>query len=225
VKLPRSLHRWNVSPSWAVAIQRELASKVDISKMRGPVRFVAGLDASITRNEKWYVAAVVLWDVRGRVVVEQHVARRRLTFPYIPGLLSFREAPALLAAIRKLRTRPDVLMCDGQGLAHPRRFGIACHVGLLTGLPSIGCAKSILIGKHGALKPARGSTVALIDRGERVGTVLRTRDGVNPVYVSVGHRIDLAGAEEIVLQCSIGVRLPEPTRLAHQLCGKARLTV
>ena len=191
--------------------------------MHRPVRFVAGLDASITPDEKWYVAAVVLWDVRNGVVVEQHVACRRLTFPYVPGLLSFREAPALLAAIGKLRTRPDVLMCDGQGLAHPRRFGIACHVGLLAGVPSIGCAKSILIGEHGMLKPARGSTVALIDGGERVGTVLRTRDGVNPVYVSVGHRIDLAGSEETVLRCSIRYRLPEPTRLAHQLCGKARL--
>lgn len=224
MRLPRPLHRWKVSPSQAIAIQRDLVSKVEISKMRGPVRFVAGLDASFTRDEKWCVAAVVLWDIRRRIVVEQHVARRRLMFPYVPGLLSFREAPALLASIRKLRKRPDVLMCDGHGLAHPRRFGIACHMGLLTGLPSVGCAKSILIGEHGALKSARGSKAPLIDHGERVGTVLRTRDGVHPVYVSVGHRIDLSGSEETVLSCSIRYRLPEPTRLAHQLCGKARLT-
>ena len=114
-----------------------------------------------------------------------------VTFPYIPGLLSFREAPALLATLKKIKTQPDVLICDGQGLAHPRRFGIACHVGLLTGLPSIGCAKSILVGEHDELNSARGSKVSLEDHGERIGTVLRTRDGVNPVYVSVGHRIDL----------------------------------
>ena len=224
MKLPRMLHRWNVTPAEAILIQRKLASKVEITRLRGPVRTVAGLDASFTRDEKWCVAAGVIWDVRRRVLVEQCVERRRLVFPYVPGLLSFREAPALLAAIRELRTRPDVLMCDGQGLAHPRRFGIACHVGLLTGIPSIGCAKSILIGEHGALKPTRGSKAALTDRGERVGTVLRTRDGVNPVYVSVGTAIDLPGAERIVLMCSAGYRLPEPTRLAHQLCCKARLT-
>jgi deoxyribonuclease V len=224
VKLPRLLHRWNVTPAQAILIQRRLASKVEISEIRRAVNFVAGLDATSTRDEKWCVASVVLWDVRGRAAVEQHVARRRLTFPYVPGLLSFREAPALLAAIRKLRTRPDVLMFDGQGLAHPRRFGIACHVGLLTGVPSIGCAKSILVGEPGALKPARGSSVPLMDRAERVGTALRTCDGVNPVYVSVGHRIDLPGAEKTVLRCAIRYRLPEPTRLAHQLCSKARLT-
>ena len=224
MKLPRLLHAWRVTPSAAIIIQRELASKVEVRKLERPVRLVAGLDASFSPDDKWCVASVVLWDVRDQVVVEQHVASRRLLFPYIPGLLSFREAPALLAATRKLRTRPDVLMCDGQGLAHPRRFGIACHMGLLTGLPSMGCAKSLLIGEHGELKKARGSKVALMDRGERVGTVLRTRDRVNPVYVSVGHRIDLPGAEAVVLQCAIGFRLPEPTRLAHRLCSEARLT-
>lgn len=224
MKLPRRLHRWNVTPARAIAIQRELASRVDFSKLPGVVRYVAGLDATFTRDEKWCVASVVLWDLQDQAVVEQHVQRRRLVFPYVPGLLSFREAPALLAAIGKLRVRPDILMCDGQGLAHPRRFGIACHVGVLTGLSSMGCAKSILVGEHGVLKMARGSKVPLMDRGERVGTVLRTRDGVNPVYVSIGHRIDLPGAEELVLRCSGGFRLPEPTRLAHQLCSRERST-
>ena len=219
---PRRLDRWDVSPSEAIAIQRELSSKVEISELCGPARYIAGLDAAFTPDEKWCVAALVLWDLRDRTVVEQRVARSRCTFPYIPGLLSFREAPALLAALKKLKTQPDVLICDGQGLAHPRRFGIACHVGLLAGLPSIGCAKSILVGKHCELKPARGSKVPLEDRGERIGTVLRTRDGVNPVYVSVGHRIDLPGAEKIVLQCAIRYRLPEPARLADQLSKIAR---
>ncbi len=224
MKLPRRLHRWNVTPARAIAIQRELASRVEISKLPAVVRYVAGLDATFTRNEKWCIASVVLWDLRDQVVVEQYVQRRRLAFPYVPGLLSFREAPALLAAIGKLRVRPDVLMCDGQGLAHPRRFGIACHVGVLTGLPSLGCAKSILVGEYGVLKTARGSKSPLMDRGERVGSVLRTRDGVNPVYVSIGHWIDLPGAEEVVLRCSGGFRLPEPTRLAHHLCSRERST-
>ena len=224
VRLPRLLHRWNVGPARAIAIQRDLASRVIISKLPSPVRLVAGLDATFTRDEKWCIASVVLWDLQDQAAVEQHVQRRRLIFPYVPGLLSFREAPALLAAIGKLRVRPDVLMCDGQGFAHPRRFGIACHVGLLTGLPSLGCAKSILVGEHGVLRTARGSKSPLMDGGERVGTVLRTRDGVNPVYVSIGHRIDLPGAEEVVLRCSGRFRLPDPTRLAHQLCSKARST-
>ncbi len=224
VRLPRSLHRWNVTPARAIAIQRDLASRVEISRLPGPVRYVAGLDAGFTRDEKWCMAAVVLWDLQDQAVIEQHVQRRRLAFPYVPGLLSFREAPALLAAIGKLRVRPDVLMCDGQGVAHPRRFGIACHVGVLTGLPSLGCAKSILVGAHGVLRTARGSKSPLMDRGERVGTALRTRNGVNPVYVSIGHRIDLPGAEEVVLRGSIRFRLPEPTRRAHQLCSQARWT-
>ena len=224
MQLPKAIHRWNVSPARAIAIQRQLASRVEVSRLRHPVRYVAGLDATFSRDEKWCVAAVVLWDLRRRAVVEQYVERRRLVFPYVPGLLSFREASALLAAIGKLQVRPDVLMCDGQGFAHPRRFGIACHVGVLTGLPSLGCAKSILVGEHGALNAARGSRAPLMDHGERVGTVLRTRDGVNPVYVSIGHRIDLRGAEAVALRCATSFRLPEPTRLAHQLCSKARST-
>jgi len=222
MRLPRRFHRWDVSPSEAIAIQRKLSSKVEMTKLCGSVRYIAGLDAAFTRDGKWCVAALVLWDMRCRAVVEQRVARTRLIFPYVPGLLSFREAPALLAALKILRTQPDILMCDGHGLAHPRRFGIACHVGLLAGLPSIGCAKSILVGEHGELNPARGATVPLIDRGDRVGTVLRTRAGVNPVYVSVGHRIDLPGAEKIVLLCAVKYRLPEPTRLADQLSKSAK---
>jgi deoxyribonuclease V len=222
MRLSPRLYRWDVSPSEAITIQRKLSSRVEISKLCDPARYIAGLDAAFTPDEKWCVAALVLWDMRCRAIVEQHVARCRRTFPYIPGLLSFREAPALLAALKKLHTKPDVLMCDGQGLAHPRRFGIACHVGLLMGLPSIGCAKSILVGKHGELKPARGSKVPLEDRGERIGTVLRTRDDVNPVYVSVGHRIDLPAAEKIVLECAIRHRLPEPVRLADQLSKVAK---
>ncbi len=219
--LPPARPRWYVSPAQAVAIQRRLSARIRQRGPRGAIRYVAGLDAAFSPDARWCVAAVVLWDVRERRVVEQRTARRRLVFPYVPGLLSFREAPALLAALRRLKKTPDLLMCDGQGFAHPRRFGIACHVGLLAGLPSLGCAKSILVGKHGPLGSTRGSRTPLADGGERVGTVLRTADGVRPVYVSIGHRMALKAAERIVLRCGIGFRLPEPTRLADHLCGTA----
>lgn len=220
MKLPRSPHAWRLKPSEAIAVQRRLAVRVRCVRPAGELRLAAGLDAAFPGGTRC-AAAVVLWDVRSRCVVEQHVISRPLTFPYIPGLLSFREAPALLAALKKLSTTPDVLVCDGQGLAHPRRFGIACHVGILAGIPAIGCAKSILVGTHGPLGRRRGSRAALVDRGERVGTVLRTRDGVNPVYVSVGHKITLPEAEALLLRCGAGFRIPEPTRLADHLVGMA----
>ncbi len=147
------------------------------------------------------------------------MARRRTRFPYVPGYLSFREAPAVLAALAKLRTRPDLLLCDGQGRAHPRRFGLACHLGVLTGLPSIGVAKSLLLGVHGPLPEPKGSWVALKDKGEVIGAALRTRAGVKPVYVSIGHRVSLATAIDYVLRCTPRYRLPETTRLAHRLAS------
>jgi deoxyribonuclease V len=140
----------------------------------------------------------------------------------VPGLLSFREAPAVLAALRRLRTVPDALICDGQGLAHPRRFGLACHVGLIADLPAVGCGKSRLCGEHREPGRRRGSRARLVHDGEVVGTVLRTRVGVKPVYVSVGHRIDLPAAERLVLDCAVRFRLPEPTRLADALVGAAK---
>ena len=217
MKLPRAIHSWALSPKQAIALQRKLAARVRMEPLPSAVRFVAGLDAAFTPDE--CVAAVVLWDLDRRDVVEQHVARVPLRFPYIPGLLSFREAPALLAALKKLRQKPDVLMCDGQGIAHPRRFGIACHVGVLADLPSVGCAKSLLVGEYREPAPRRGSAAALTDRDERIGTVLRTRDGVRPVFVSVGHCADLPTMKDLVLRCASRYRLPEPTRLADQLCG------
>jgi deoxyribonuclease V len=221
MNLPKPLHRWDVTPAQAVAIQRRLAARIVSVKPRSAFRYVAGLDAAFTSDGRWCVAAVVVWDADERRAVERQLAKRRLAFPYVPGLLSFREAPALLATLSKVWHTPDVLICDGQGFAHPRRFGIACHVGLLAGIPSLGCAKSILVGEHGPLGSRRGLAVPLMDRGERVGTVLRTRDGVKPVYVSIGHRIDLTTAEELVLKCAAGFRLPEPTRLADHIVGLA----
>lgn len=183
---------------------------------------VAGSDCAISRDERSCVAAVVTYSLSQREVVEQQVAWSPLRFPYIPGLLSFREAPAVLAALRKLHGVPDVLLCDAHGLAHPRRFGLASHVGVITGLPTVGCAKTRLVGRHEEPGMRRGCRRALIHRGQRVGTVLRTRDGVKPLFVSVGHGIDLPSAERVVLACSKRYRLPEPQRFAHQLAAHAK---
>ena len=216
-------HPWDVSPRRAGAIQRELAGRVE---RETPARFqpavVAGLDAAFPTGGKECVAAAVAWSVRERRVLEERVVRRPLTFPYVPGLLSFREAPAVLAALAELETPADALLCDGHGLAHPRRFGLACHLGVLTGIPAVGCAKSVLVGAPGQVADSRGSQGPLEHRGERIGTVLRTRDHVRPVFVSIGHRVDLETAVELVLACAIGFRLPEPIRRADRLVSEAR---
>jgi deoxyribonuclease V len=209
-----------VTPARAVEIQRALAARVRVCAPQGPLRFVAGVDSAFTDDE--CVAGVVLWDAREARVVEAHVARKPLAFPYVPGLLSFREAPAILAALRKLGRRPDALLVDGHGLAHPRRFGIACHLGVITGVPTAGCAKSRLIGEHREPAAARGSRATLTDRAEDVGSVLRTREGSKPLFVSVGHLLDLATAERIVLACDGGHRLPEPTHRADRLVAEAK---
>jgi deoxyribonuclease V len=217
MEIPASPHLWNVSPRRAAEIQRRLAAQVVQKAPRRPPRLVAGVDAAFSRDGRFCIAGVVVWDRQTGEIGESRVARRRLVFPYVPGLLSFREAPAVIAALRKLRIRPDAIVCDGHGLAHPRRFGLACHVGLLTQRPTLGCAKSRLVGEHREPGSRRGSRTALTDRGEVVGAVLRTRDGVRPVFVSVGHRTDLRTAIETVLGCHAGYRLPEPTRLADHL--------
>jgi len=222
MKIPPVPHGWSVTPSRAVAIQRRLASAVEETAETPVPRLVAGCDAAFSRDGRFCVAGVVVWDCRERRVVEERVARRRLGFPYIPGLLSFREAPALLDALRRLETTPDLLLCDGHGRAHPRRLGIACHLGILADRPSVGCAKSRLVGTHAEPAARRGSRRALRAGDETLGVVLRTRDGVRPVYVSVGHRIDLAGAVRVVLRCGAGYRLPEPTRLADRLVARER---
>lgn len=224
MKIPRAPHRWKVTPRQAIAIQQRLASEVLHAAPPGPIRLVAGVDAAFSADSKQCLAAVVLWDIDKRQVVEQHTAVRTLTFPYIPGLLSFREAPAVLSALRKLRDEPDAIVCDAQGFAHPRRFGLACHVGVICDRPAIGCAKSVLIGEYREPAIRRGSRAALEHDGERIGTVLRTRTGVKPVFVSVGHLIDLPGAERVVLDCAPRYRLPEPTRLADAAVLFARLT-
>jgi deoxyribonuclease V len=186
------------------------------------VRRLAGGDAAYTAEGREIIAAWVVWDMAARKVIETAHVRRRVTFPYVPGLLSFREAPALAAAARKLRTRPDVFMIDGHGLAHPRRLGIASHLGLLLGRPTIGCAKSRLCGEHDDPPDRRGGAADLVHDGQAVGRVVRTREGVRPVYVSVGHLVRLDDAVRVVLASSVGYRLPEPARLAHQLVTQLR---
>lgn len=222
MRLPRAPHRWDVSPERARQIQRELASRVERTWRGGDVHLVAGIDCAVSRDGRDCIAAVVTYAPSSNEVVEQHAARSPLRFPYVPGLLSFRETPAVLIALRRVLRVPDVVLCDAQGLAHPRRFGLACHLGVITGLPTVGCAKSRLLGRHTEPGTRRGSRRALVHQGERVGTVLRTRDGVRPLYVSVGHGIDLPLAESVVLACSKRFRLPEPQRFAHRLAARAR---
>ena len=229
-------HSWRVSPRKAIQIQDEIRRRVVERPLRGRVRLIAGVDAALSPKGDKIVAAVVLMRCRGfdpdgpevaaedlEVVEEQH-AWRELRFPYIPGLLSFREAPAVLGALRKLRRRPDVVILDAQGLAHPRGAGLASHVGVLSGLPCVGCAKSRLTGEAKTPGLAKGSMTELVDKGGKViGQVVRTRRGVKPVYVSVGNLVSLAQAAGIVLALAGRYRLPEPTRQAHILAGKLRL--
>jgi len=223
MKIPRVPHSWRLSPRQGVEVQRRLADRVVESPTAGELRFIAGLDAAFSTDGKRCLAVAVVWDRRERVVLEVASASRPLRFPYVPGLLSFREAPALLAALRKLHHPVDVLMCDGQGLAHPRRFGIACHLGVLCDLPAVGCAKSRLVGEAPDPGPNRGDWVPLTIGKETVGLVLRTRPGCRPVFVSVGHRLDLIQAKALVLDGSVSFRLPEPTRQADRLVARLKL--
>lgn len=214
----RPLHPWDVPPDEAVRIQQRLASQVVREGEPRDVRFVAGLDISVDRAGNGRGAVVVL-SYPELELVEQAVEERRVPFPYIPGLLSFREAPVLLPALERIRHTPDLLIADGQGLAHPRRFGIACHLGLLLDIPAIGCGKSRLVGTYREPGPHPGDRSPLCDGPEVVGQVVRTRAGVKPVFVSVGHRIGLEAAVDWVLRCVRGYRLPEPTRLADRVAG------
>ncbi len=207
------LGRWDLSD--AIACQNELKDAVETSDRIGRVRRIAGADVSYDRHGDTLYAAVVVLDAVTLAPVETASAIARTAFPYLPGFLSFREAPAILAAFARLARRPDLLLVDGHGLAHPRGLGIACHLGLLLDLPAIGVAKSVLVGEARAPGVRRGSTAPLVHRGGRVGTVVRTRDGVAPVYVSVGHRVGLHTAVRWVLACGAGYRLPEPSRRAH----------
>ena len=215
----RHRHPWDVSASEAIALQQRLRGEaIDVDRF-SPIDTVAGVDVGFEDRGSVTRAAVAVLSFPELTLQEYAIARRPTVFPYIPGLLSFREIPAVLDALQQLRRLPDLLLCDGQGRAHPRRFGIACHLGVLTDLPAIGVAKSRLIGTHGPLAEDKGARQALYDKGEVIGTVLRTRRGVRPLYISVGHRITLATAVDYVMRCTTRYRLPETTRAAHKLAS------
>lgn len=210
---------WPTTVAEAVAIQEELRGVVDNTDVGDRPRYVAGLDVAYDGDR--LAAAVVVLDCETLVEVDRAVVLGETTFPYVPGLFAFREVPGLMEALEKLRTTPDLLVCDGQGLAHPRRFGLACHLGVLTGLPAIGAAKTAFVGTHAEPGPARGELADLIVDNEVVGAVLRTQDGVKPIYVSIGHRVSLPTAVQHVLHLAPRYRLPETTRAADHLCRQA----
>lgn len=202
-----------------MAVQRELCPRVVLTDRLGPVRRVAGVDVGFEADGGVTRAAVAVLRYPELDVLETAIARRPTEFPYVPGLLSFRELPAVLEALAQLREPPDLLLCDGQGIAHPRRLGIASHLGLLVDIPSIGVAKTRLCGSHGEVPEPRGAWTPLRANGEIVGAVLRTRPNVKPLYISSGHRISLATALEYVMGCCTRYRLPETTRWAHRLAS------
>ena len=234
-------HRWDVTPAEAREIQERLRGKWEGADRLGKIRTVAGLDAAFVLNEsqalkgkvnRWQrlrdanqaIGCVVAFRFPELLEMERAYAVVPLEFPYIPGLLSFREIPALLAALEKLQNMPDLLFCDGQGYAHPRRFGLAAHLGVWLDRPTIGCAKSILIGEHGKLEQSAGSWVELVDpkKGERIGAAVRTRDGVKPAYVSQGNRVSLETAIRLALAVTDGFRIPRPTREADRFASSIK---
>jgi deoxyribonuclease V len=215
-------HSWAVQPREAREIQDRLRSRVVTRDLLLPVRTVAGVDVGFEEEGRITRAAVALLRFPSLEPLDEAIAKRPTTFPYIPGLLSFREIPAVLDALAHLSIRPDLLLCDGQGYAHPRRFGLACHLGVVTDLPTIGVAKSRLVGEYEGVGMEKGSRVPLRHEGEVVGVVLRTRDGVRPLYVSVGHRVSLDTAVKYVLACTTRYRLPETTRRAHRLASEMK---
>ena len=219
---PRISHDWDLAIPEARALQEQLRDRVIERDTRRAPRLVAGADISFDRSSPGLHAAVVVLDAESLEVVEIAGVRARARFPYVPGYLSFREIPPLLEAFAKLEAVPDLIVCDGQGRAHPRRFGLACHLGVLLDLPTLGCAKSRLIGDYREPGPRRGAHTQLREGGEVIGEVVRTRSGVKPVFVSVGHRISLETARRATLRWAARYRLPEPVRAAHREVNRLR---
>jgi len=216
---PALEHRWDLSPKEAMALQAEWRTRVVREDRLGPVRYVAGVDVGFEDDRRVTRAAVAVLEFPSLALCDFAVAREPTRFPYVPGLLSFREIPAVLRAFDELRVMPELLLCDGQGIAHPRRFGIASHLGVLLDLPAIGVAKKRLTGEHGQVPAGRGEWTALRDGEEVIGAVLRTRVGVKPLFISAGHRVSLSTAIHWVMACTTRYRLPETTRHAHRLAS------
>ncbi len=221
----RDLHRWDVTYREAIAIQEELQGRLILRDHRlpDPLRTVAGADISYDRGSDLFFAAVILMSYPELTFLEEAAFSARVSFPYIPGLLTFREGPPLIAAFAKLSRQPDFILFDGQGIAHPRGIGLAAHLGLILDRPAIGCAKSRLVGTHAAVGEHRGEWTGLIHQERKVGAVLRTRDRIKPVFVSQGHRIGLEKSVTLVLSCCRGYRAPEPTRQAHLAVNRLRM--
>jgi deoxyribonuclease V len=219
----KKLHNWNLSYSRAIALQKNLSKKIRLIKLKNQPETIAGIDCAFSKDKKKIFACAVLLKLPGFELIETVNAVQKLTFPYIPGLLSFREAPACIAAVEKLKHKPDAFLIDGQGMAHPRRFGLACHLSLFFDKPTIGCAKSRLTGSFEEPAIEKGSFSLLKDGREIIGAVVRTRTNVKPVFVSVGNKCLLNDAIKITLVCTTRYRIPEPTRLAHQLVSTLKL--
>ena len=213
----KCLHLWDVSPAEASRIQAELRKHLVTDGGLDRPRMVAGADVACPKGKGIAIGGVTVFSYPDLEIVEEAVAERELTFPYVPGLLAFREAPALLDAFGKLRTAPEVLLFDAQGYAHPRRMGLASHLGILLDKPSIGCAKSVLVGDYTEPENTISSLSPLVHKDEVVGAAVRTRKSVKPVFVSVGHRLSLGAAIALVVRCCRGYKLPEPARRAHSL--------
>jgi len=215
----KKLHGWQVSIGEALDIQRKLVAQVSRTSEVTTPHFIAGVDISGQKTQGVATGAVVVLSYPELKLVETKVVNGKLDFPYVPGLLSFRESPLTLAACERLTVTPDLILVDGQGIAHPRRMGLASHLGLFLDTPTIGCAKSLLCGSHEIPGVEPGSYAEVVDRGEIIGVALRTKLGVKPIYVSIGHKVDLKTAISWVMKCCRGYRLPEPTRLAHLAAG------
>ena len=212
------MHSWDLTPKEAIALQRRLAQRVELSdQLPERIETIGGVDVGFEDSGRTARAAVTLLDASKLTVLDSQIVRESTRMPYIPGLLSFRELPAILRALDGLSSRPDVILCDGHGIAHPRRFGIACHLGLWLDMPTVGVGKSRLCGKYQEPQPSKGSTSALIDKDEVIGHVVRTRDNVRPLFVSPGHRVSLSTAVSMVLRATTRYRLPETTRTADRL--------
>ena len=215
-----NLHSWEVSPQEAIKIQKDLKSNISLKKSFSKIDKIAGADVSYYQNKM--IAGVIIFEFPNLKIIERQFFVSPVNFPYIPGLLTFREGPSLLAAFKKIKNEPDIILFDGQGIAHPRRMGIATHLGLFLGKPTIGCAKSRLSGKYTSVGEKKGDYAPLKEGEEVLGAVLRTRKGVKPIFVSPGHKIDLPNSTEIVLKCTEKYRLPIPVREAHIFVNQIR---
>lgn len=215
------LHSWNVTPAEAIQIQKELSRQIIIEGCPGNISVIAGIDCAFSRDDNTGYCAIILYSFPDLSVIEECYHYSDIPFPYVPGLLSFREGPLILETFRKLSQKPDCIIIDGQGIAHPRRFGIASHIGFLLDIPSIGCAKSRLCGMYDNPGVTSGSAVPLTDNnGEQIGIVYRTRDNVKPVFISPGHRVGFESALKIITRCSGKYRIPLPTRNADIKVGE-----